>query len=42
MKKRKVFDKKAGISNEKATLQHALVWNSHNGIFQAQSLSGGP
>ena len=40
--KRWVFDEKAGISNEKATSQHALFWNSHNGIFQAQSLFGGP
>ena len=50
MKKAVVFDeknvgfsmKKAGIFDEKATSPHALFWNSHNGIFQAQSLSGGP
>ena len=50
MKKRGAFDeknvrfsiKKAGIFDEKATSQHALFWNSHNGIFQAQSLFGGP
>ena len=34
--------KKKGIFDEKATSQHALFWNSHNGIFQAQSLFGGP
>ena len=50
MKKTGVFDeknvgfsmKKAGIFDEKATSPHALFWNSHNGIFQAQCLSGGP
>ena len=42
MKNRLVFDEKAVLFDEKATSQHALFWNSHNGIFQAQSLFGGP
>ena len=36
MEKRGVFDEKAKMS------QHAVFWNSHSGIFQAQSLCGGP